>query len=88
MGSDREDGWFIVTREVNTIDKETEKEIIKAGAQIGGGWSEIHQHIYIDAINQNEAISILREKGYTVKPLAETKMCHPEGACQINPPLK
>jgi hypothetical protein len=83
MSSDRDDQWFIVAREVNTIDKETEVEIIKAGAQMGGGWSEIHQHVYIDPINQNSVISILREKGYTVQRLSETKMCHPEGACKI-----
>lgn len=83
MGSDREENWFIVRRTVETMDQETRSAISKIGAQIGGGWHEIHTHVYIDPAHQNECREILKQKGYKLEPLEDTKMCHPEGACQL-----
>ena len=50
MSQDREENWFVVRRFVNTIDQETAAAISAVGAQIGGGWEEIHSHIIKDVV--------------------------------------
>lgn len=37
----------------------------------------------IDPMHQSECKSILNAKGYKLESLADVKMCHPEGACQL-----
>lgn len=83
MSQDREENWFIVRRTVQTMDQETRSKISAIGAQIGGGWHEIHTHIYIDPIHQSECKEVLEAQGYKLEPLEDTKMCHPEGACKL-----
>lgn len=51
---------IIASRMLAVLDPVTVQAILEAGAQIGGGWCEVHQHIHVDDSNVDKVTEVLR----------------------------
>ncbi len=74
--------WLIASKMVEVLDQETLSTIGDLGGQIGGGWSEVHQHICVNKDNKEQIEELLRSKGFTVTYPSDHAVYHPE--CQKN----
>lgn len=60
--------WLIASRMVGVLDKNTLREVLEAGGQIGGGWCEVHQHIHIEEQEREKVEEVLCAAHLTVTP--------------------
>lgn len=70
--------WLVVSKMVPVLDSETLKEVVDLGAQIGGGWCEVHQHIHINPKNKEKIEEVLINKGYKICAPSDESVFHPE----------
>ncbi len=70
--------WIVAHKLVQVLDNDLIKSIMDAGGQIGGGWSQVHQHINVNVDNKEKIEQMLISKGYTVCCATEAEICHPE----------
>ena len=70
--------WLVVSKMVETLDKETLRNVLDLGGKIGGGWCEVHQHICVNSQNTEKIRELLAARGYTVSAASESRICHPE----------
>jgi hypothetical protein len=68
--------WIVAQKMVQVLDAETIKRILELGGQIGGGWSLVHQHIYVTPANKEQIEALLKEKGLEIGNLSDFR--HPE----------
>jgi translation initiation factor 1 (eIF-1/SUI1) len=68
--------WIVAQRMVAVIDADTLKKIVELGGQIGGGWCQVHQHIYVNPDNKEQIEKLLIEKGFEV--VSASTIRHPE----------
>ena len=68
--------WIVAQKMVQVLDTETIKRILELGGQIGGGWSLVHQHIYVTPANKEQIETLLKKKGLEIGGLADFR--HPE----------
>ena len=70
--------WIVASRLVPVLDEKTLMDIAALGANIGGGWCEVHQHIHITAENKEKVEQLLRDRGYTVVSATDPSVRHPD----------
>jgi len=68
--------WIVAQKTVQVLDAETINKIHELGGQIGGGWSLVHQHIYVTPSNKEKIEALLKEKGLEIGSVADFQ--HPE----------
>ncbi len=68
--------WIVAQKMVQVIDPETIKKILDLGGQIGGGWSRIHQHVYVNPQNKEAIEKLLLDKGFDLSVPSDIR--HPE----------
>jgi hypothetical protein len=71
--------WLAAQKMVEVFDKETIKQILDLGGQIGGGWNRIHQHVWVTPHNKEAIEELLTKKGFEVAPVSDVR--HPENTC-------
>ncbi len=76
--------WLIAAKRIEVLDGETLKAIADLGGQIGGGWSQIHQHICVNQGNKEKIEQLLHDKGFTVSDPEDHDVSHPELPGQRN----
>lgn len=59
--------WIVAKKLVNIFPENVLKKLIEAGANFGGGWNEIHQHINVAQNNREEIIKMLESEGYIIE---------------------
>lgn len=70
--------WIVASKTVDVLDPETRNRILELGGNLGGGWSQVHQHICVNQENKERIEEILREKGFEIsEPCAHT-VFHPD----------
>jgi hypothetical protein len=72
--------WIVASKMVPVLDRETLKEVIELGGSIGGGWSQVHQHINVNADNKEKIEKLLFSRGYDVSDVCDKMVTHPEFA--------
>jgi len=70
--------WIVASKMVPIFDQETLKEIVALGATIGGGWSQVHQHINVNSDNKEKIEELLQSRGYEVSNVCDRRLQHPE----------
>jgi translation initiation factor 1 (eIF-1/SUI1) len=70
--------WLVASRQVEVIDRQTLRKILDLGGNIGGGWSQVHQHIGVNGDNKEKIEELLQKQGFTVTPADESPAMHPE----------
>jgi hypothetical protein len=70
--------WLVVSKKVPIIDNHTMRDLMADGVHIGGGWSEVHQHILVNARNKERIEQLLASRGYTVQSACKKEFFHPE----------
>lgn len=70
--------WIVASKMVPVFDHETLKDIISLGGGIGGGWSQVHQHINVNADNKEKIEDLLRSRGYEISYIGDANVTHPE----------
>ena len=68
--------WIVAYKMVEVLDPETIKQILDHDGHLGGGWSQVHTHIAVNAENKEVIEKILAEKGFKFKEVFE--LYHPE----------
>jgi hypothetical protein len=68
--------WIVAQKMVEVIDAGTMKSILDLGGQIGGGWNQIHQHVFVNPENKEKIEELLRARGFEVLNTGEAH--HPE----------
>jgi hypothetical protein len=70
--------WLIAAKRIEVLDAETLRTIVDLGGQIGGGWSQVHQHICVNQENKEKIEQLLQERGFTVSDPEDRVVSHPE----------
>lgn len=76
--------WLIAAKRIEVLDAEILKTIADLGGQIGGGWSQVHQHICVNRKNKEKIEQLLQDKGFTVSDPEDHVVSHPELSGQRN----
>jgi hypothetical protein len=70
--------WIVASKMVEVLDHDTLKEIVDLGATLGGGWSEVHQHIHVTPDNKEKIEAILLKRGYSLHTATDKTVRHPD----------
>jgi len=76
--------WIIASKMVPVLDHETLMQVVSLGGSIGGGWSQIHQHINVNAENKEKIEELLQSRGYEVSNVSDRRLQHPEIECMTH----
>ena len=77
--------WIVASKMVPVFDHDTLKQIVALGGTIGGGWSQVHQHLNVNVDNKEKIEELLQSRGYEVSNVCDRRLQHPEMEC-MNPP--
>ena len=77
--------WIVASKMVPVFDHETLASLVSLGGTIGGGWSQVHQHVNVNVNNKEKIEELLRSRGYDVSNVGEKELQHPEMEC-MKPP--
>ncbi len=58
--------WIVAKKMMHLFPTEVLQKLLAMGANIGGGWCEIHQHINVSPQNRDEVVAYLESQGYDV----------------------
>lgn len=58
--------WIVAKKMMHLFPTEVLQKLLSMGANIGGGWCEIHQHINVSPQNRDEVVAYLESLGYEV----------------------
>jgi hypothetical protein len=73
--------WIVASKMIPVFDQETLHSIVALGATIGGGWSQVHQHVNVNVDNKEKIEELLRSRGYQVSDVSDQQVQHPEMNC-------
>ncbi|HON56594.1 MAG TPA: hypothetical protein PLM75_13160 [bacterium] len=59
--------WIVAKKLVNIFPEDVLKKLVELGANFGGGWNEIHQHINVSPQNREQIVELLEKAGYEVE---------------------
>ena len=68
--------WIVARKMVEVLNRETIRQILDLGGQIGGGWNCIHQPVYVNPENKERIEELLEKQGFEIT--ATTDIRHPE----------
>lgn len=58
--------WIVARKMVAVFPQEVLKELVELGANLGGGWCQVHQHLHVNPENREKIIALLEAHGYRV----------------------
>lgn len=58
--------WIVARKMVAVFPQEVLKELVELGANLGGGWCQVHQHLHVNPENREKVIALLEAHGYRV----------------------
>ena len=70
--------WLIAARKADIFNSEEIGELSALGANVGGGWDTVHQHVYVNAENKEDIEEYLRSRGFQVVESSDKTFFHPE----------
>ena len=69
--------WIVASKMVPVFDKEILSQILAMGGSVGGGWSEVHQHVHVTPENKETIEELLVRNGYKVLSVNDPSIARP-----------